>query len=710
VSDYKAEAGASAAKRRAEKKEQTNADRAAGIHGAKQEARANIKNQRQQAERDVIGAVAKRAGWSDSDLKFQEADYEHLSEKARGKVRDRHHALLLKRAKDVIQQSRDKLVNDAAARDDAGVGELPLNSDSPDDVSAQDLDPVKALGSGLGFQADYKGRAEAKGLTKEAVAAEADDIKSAGLTPEQRAAAMSKPATAAAAIKKELEGIKEPAAPNADASLLSAQDALELVKEGKKLQQIERASRDANADVDKAKSEPKAFVLETDDDVDASVQEDLQNDLRTLQTRAFLSEVGKIAGAKTDETLGGHIGVGAYNSINALALAVGGDALVDRSVLDVLGVAGAAQVLARRFHADLQPNEIQDVADGIQDWHVNHYMKTSTEALKKARDLTDAAEAITLSDDAVKGADLAVAQELNQRRRAAVGDAQRILGQALGEMEANAALVVAMKAPGKGDFQVSLGKVAPDQAIQQVRAIGLMPGDYKLERADGDMFLTVTPGGMGRLASPVNREDVAQVRRNVAIMRGDQDEDGWLPMGVANRPDLVMDVKAGVAERLAKPFEPGDDLQASLRTYIGARAADGDPPGDILSDIQSADFFQKVGSSRTEDYRMALDAVAPLKGADGKQQRADALSETFDGYADAHVAALGGDRSTLNSQKVAVDQHSVDALHRALAETPEGTAAYKQIGELSGKDQSALREHFYQHIAHESPRPCRSRD
>ena len=46
------------------------------------------------------------------------------------------------------------------------------------------------------------------------------------------------------------------------------------------------------------------------------------------------------------------------------------------------------------------------------------------------------------------------------------------------------------------------------------------------------------------------------------------------------------------------------------------------------------------------------------------------------GYA---AGKLGGDRSTLNKQKFSVDQKSVDALHRALAETPEGTAAFKQI-------------------------------
>lgn len=700
--EYKAEAAKKQAEKKKAKQEKVAADKAAGVHVVKKEAHDEIKRQRLEAEKGVIQAVAKLTGWKPEDLAFKASDYPNLSDKALAKVSEKHHRDLLARAKGVIQAGREKLLSDATARNDAGIGELPLMSEAPGALSVADLDPIKPVGSSTGFQADYKGRAISNGLTAETLAAEAQQAKMAGMTKEQRQAAFERGA-AAALIKQELAGIQEPAAPQADATLLSAKDALDLVKEGKRLSEITKLARAAGADVERGASEPKAFVLETSDDasLDAKARASVENDLRTVQTVAFLSEVGKIAGARPEETLGGHIGVGAYNSINALALAVGGDALVDRSVVDVLGIAGAAQVLARRIHADLPAAEAGHVADGVQDWHVNHYTAATTEALKKARDLQAAAQAIDLSDEATNGADLAVAQELNARRRAAIGDAQRILGQAMGEMEANAALVVAMKAPGSGDFQVSLGKTSPEAAIQQVRAIGLKPGQYQLQKVAGDTFLTVNDAGMAALAKPVQREDIQQVKRNLSIIRGDDDEDGWLPLGVANRPDLVMDVKAGVAEQLAQPFAPGPDLEASLRSYIGGRAADGDAPADILSDIQSADFFQKAGVGRAEEYRQALDAVAPLKDADGNQQRAEALGDMFDGYADQHVAQLGGERTTLNRQKMTVDQHSVDALHRALAETPEGTAAYKQIGELTSKDQAALREHFYRHIAKE---------
>ncbi len=710
---YREEAEAKSAERKQQKKAQTAADKAAGIHDAKEEARKQLREQKREAEHQVIQAVAKKAGWDPKDLEFPEEDYAHLSQGALAKVKARHHSKLLARAKEVIQQSREKLVNDAAARDDAGIGELPLFSQQPDALSVQDLAPVPKQSDGLGFNPDYKGRAEAHGLTEAELTKEAHEVrqgKLGALTDEQRKAAFAR-GQSAELIKQELAGIQEPAAPNADASLLSAKDALDLVKEGKRLAEIEKQAREASAAIDKSAAEPKAFVIETasDAELDAQAREAIANDLRTTQTVAFLSEVGKIAGAKPNETLGGHIGVGAYNSINSLALAVGGEALVDRSVTDVLGIAGAAQVLARRFHNDLSPEELQHVADGMQDWHVNHYMQTSTDALKKARQLTEAAKAIELSEEAQTGADLAVAQELNARRRAAIGDAQRILGQALGEMEANAALVVALKQGKQDSLQVSLGKTSPEQAIKQVRALGLMPGDYALEKVAGDTFLTVHGQGMDRLAKPVARDDIQQVRRNLAVIQGEQDEDGWLPMGVANRPDLVTDVAPGVAPQLAQPFKPGADLEQSLKDYIGGRAADGDHAADILADVQSADFFQKVGADRSEEYRAALDKVAPLKDADGKQQRAEALADTFDQYADEYVQQLGGELTTLNRQKFTVDQKSVDALHRALAETPEGVAAYKQIGELGNSDQRALREFFHRNVAKESPETAKLR-
>ena len=97
----------------------------------------------------------------------------------------------------------------------------------------------------------------------------------------------------------------------------------------------------------------------------------------------------------------------------------------------------------------------------------------------------------------------------------------------------NAALVVAPEQPTKAEVQRSLGATPIEDAIRQARAIGLERGDYQVERAGASTILTVTGGGMDKLAKPVSREDLARTRGALDIIEGRKDEDGWLPEGVA---------------------------------------------------------------------------------------------------------------------------------------------------------------------------------
>ena len=700
-SEYKKEAAARKDRQKQERKEQRARDKEAGILESKAKAKEAVRAQRQTHEREFINTVAEAMGWDKQQIEFDEDKHQDLSETALNKLRAQHHREVLSRATEAVELQRQVLISDADARMEAGLGEVPLDAPESEVLSVNDLDPIKSGANSLGFAADYKGRAEKAGLTEDELKAEVNEVRN--LSDEDRKAAIARGATAKM-VKQELEAIREPVISELTKTKADPKVAVEMLRAQKKLNQIRKQAREASAEIDKSTVEPKAYVLEytEDPETDAKIAEDINNDLRTVQTRAFLSEFEKLAGNKPEETLGKYIGVGAYNSINSLALAVGGDALMDRSVVDVLGVAGAAQVLARRIHNDL-PDQVDHITAGMQDFHLHHYMQLSEKALSEARDFMDAAKEVELGE-AANGADLQAAQELNARRRDAVSNAQKTLGQALGEMETNAAIVLALKQGKRDNLEVSLGKASIETAIQQARAIGLQRGDYKIENVAGNTFLTVNANGMGRLSNPIQREDIEQLKTNLSIINGEHDEDGWLPLGVANRPDLVMDVPAGVAPRLAQPFELGEDLEQSLRDYIGGRAADGDSPADIVADIQSAEFFQKAGEGRSKEYGQALDKVAPMRDAKGKVQRVEKLTESFDKYADDYVAnRYGGDRSTINKQQFKVDQKSVDALHRALAATPEGTAAYKQIGELDHHDQRALREFFYRNVAKESP-------
>jgi hypothetical protein len=132
---------------------------------------------------------------------------------------------------------------------------------------------------------------------------------------------------------------------------------------------------------------------------------------------------------------------------------------------------------------------------------------------------------------------------------------------------------------------------------------------------------------------------------------------------------------------MAMPFIPSPDLVQSLQNHIGSRTADGESPADILSDLQSSDYFQKVGDDRAGAYRTALDQVAPNKRPDGKQlQRAEELAPLFNQYADDFVQRTwGGTRSALNSQTFDTDEVAQEALHRAPSTEPTGASAYKPL-------------------------------
>lgn len=686
--------------------EQIAKDKESGVYEAKQSARKALRQQRLQAEQEFIAAVAKAKGWDLSQLEFPEEKFAHLSEKAQAKMRQRHHAAVLKAAHAAAQEAADRARMDHAARMEA-VGEIPLETQDPDVLSVADIDPMKAdTGGGLGFNADYKGRAAAAGATPEEIAAEVQahrEAKLAAMTEDERKAALAR-GEATKVLHQELEAVRDLPlfSPKDEKKLTDLKSDLEILKARKKLQLIRKQAAEVSKEIDQSIAEPKAFSLAvTDDDaaLEAKVREDVENDLRTIAARNFLSQVDQ----HDRGALGRHIGVGAYNALNALALTVAGHGLIDRSVVDVLGVAGAAQVVARRLRSALSPEEFEQTRLALEDYHASQYAQVTADALAKAKEFQAAAESIELPDKVASADDLQLAQDLNAKRREAIGEARRVLGTVLGETEANAALVAAMQGQDPESLEVPLGATTEAAAITQARALGLQPGDYQLDRVGSELFLTVNAQGMERLAEPVNREDLAQLKRSQAIIRGDMDEEGWLPLGFASRPDLATDVKPGVAPRLARPFEAGPDLERSLKDYIGGRMADGDAPADILADIQSADFIQKSGRAPAE-YRAVLDTIAPTKGADGKLMTADALAPIFDQYADEYVEReYGGARSTLNKQTFDVDHKAVEALHRALSDHPEGVAAYKQVGELTPQDQRALRDFFARNIAKESP-------
>lgn len=702
--EYRADAASKAKTKRDLKRDQISRDKAAGVHDAKVAARQSIADQRQTAEKDFVRTVADAMGWTPAELTLNPALTSELSPAALKRAERDHHREILKRARAAVNTQRARLVADADARAAAGLGEVPLSA-PVDQLSVDDLDPVH-VAEGSGINHAYGERAAQNGLTDERLATMIEAVRSAdddSVDAQARAAAAVERGEAAARIQAELSGIERP---NLGVQVADARQAVAMIAAEKKLRAAEKAARDARREVDASHVEPKAYVLAVSDVPVEAVAAEVDDAVRTAMAGSLLSEVHAAGG---EDELAAHVFSGAHNAINAVSQAVAGASLLDRSVVDVLGVAGAAQVLARRLHGSLSPDRVAEITEGLERYHADHQAEAVRDAVEGARALQAAASEIEMGE-AANASDLSAAVELSRKRKQALADSRQVLGRVLGEMEANAALGFALREGARQDVQLSLGKTSVESAIRQLAALGLDADDYHVDRTAGNVFVSVLGSGMDKLAGVPDAENMARVSRNLAIQRGELDEDNWLPQGFADRPDLALKPKAGVAPRLSSPMDfATDDLAGALKDYIGGRMADGDAPSDILADVQSAPFFTRSG--RPDDYRAALDAVVPMTDAEGKRLTAEQLAPVFDGYADAYVAdRWGGQRSTLNRQTFEADETAQDALHRALSDEPAGTAAYKPIGELTADDARTLRDWFAANVAKESPEAAAARE
>ena len=701
VAEYAKEAKERHAGKQEAKKRQRQRDKEAGHAESKSRAREAVDAQLGQERAKLIKTVADAMGWKAEDMAWKPDVYQNATEAAMKKGAAEHAKALMAKVMEAAGGARSGLLAEAEENGLEAIGEIPLTSAEPDQLSVQDIDPIQDSTKGFGFATEYGKRAEAAGLTDEALAAEAAAAKPP-VDPD-KAAAKAAAKDVAKEVAAELEGIAD-RGPKVDAKAATdLKQKMTILKAVKAFRASQRDAAKKKAQIDDAESavEASAYVIETGPPADAEMVKGLENDLRTIRTRSFLAEAEKVGG--TRDHLMRHIGAGAFNSVNAMALATTGAGLIDRSVVDVLGVGGAAEVIARRLRKDLSAAEVGQIAEGMQSFHNEHYMRVSEDALREARELQETAVEIEMGE-AHTGADLAELQALNAKRREFASEAQRELGTALGEMEGNAALVYALGQKSDKPYSASLGKTSIEDGIRQLRAIGLQPGDYKIERAGASTVVSITPEGMERLATPIDRADLVHQREALDIINGRRDEAGWLPEGTANRPDIAMDVPAGVAQRIAEPLHaPGEGgVEQSIRDYIGGRAADGDAPADIMAGLLNDDTQRRAGDRNA--YMAALDKLAPMNGPDGKMIRAESHADAFQAMADEYVQReFGAARSSIGKQQFRVDDKSVEALHRALAAHPDGVAAFKAVGDLTPQDQAALRNVFVADLSRSNP-------
>ncbi len=704
--DYRQQARTKAKASREEQREQTKRDKEAGTFKSKQAARTELRDQRVKTERKLIQSVAEAAGWTDYDLR--EDQLAGLSETAQKMAQTQHHRQLLSKAMDVVKQTRERLLLDAEARAEAKLGELSLHRDDPTELGLTDLEPDPP-DRGLGFAPRYTEKAE---ISPEDLESEISDIRTR-LKAERgeegdRGSAMQ---DALAASRKEVETATEAgklARPEPPVKPVAPERAGALLAMAKQVKQEQAAVRKELGRLKTGTPEQgKAFVLKTEpvsvDEIRADLEADAAERTRQDVARSFLQAVeGEGDPASRAAQLQGHLALGATTALTRASQVLTGQDVITRDLVDVLGAAGTAQALVAALHRELGEQKVGEFAQMVERYHQEHHQRAAAEATAHAQELVQQAKEIELGtiDEPV---DLPVASELNERRRELLSEARATLGTTLGELEATAALELALKQPPVSELQVSLGALPAATAVKQARALGLAKGDYSIDSDGKNHYLTIQVSGLPKLIKPIDREEMEHMRTVDAIYRGEHDEEGWLPDGFAQRPKTSYSDPTEQAITFRRPFslDAADSMDTALGDYVGARMADGEPVGDIYRALWSEEVLGAVPADKRADYLDTIERIAPLYDADGKPIRAEAHAATFERLAESYVRAkYGAAAAPLHQQRLDVENpKTYEALHRTLAVDPRRMVAFTKVGDLTPQDQAVLRQVFQERFS-----------
>lgn len=449
---------------------------------------------------------------------------------------------------------------------------------------------------------------------------------------------------------------------------------------------------------------------------DAEFVQRLAQDVAELEksdlTRSFLEKVeqageGSIAQAR--ERLRGSYGFGAHTHLQSALLSASGLGM-DRLVSEVFGVNGAAQIAAAVLLKDKEGEELAAIRAGLAQYHDQESVQRMRAALATAERAEAAAAEIELPP-VTDAASLAAARELNAQRKEYLEEAMHALGSALGQVEAGAALNLALQRVKPGELALELGDVDKEQLLWGLGALGLSEGeDYRLQiDEEGRITVGLKAPALDRLVSRPSASEAMLQAHLEAIRKGEMDEPDWLPEGFVSYPKNVHNDPDQPKPFAVPPgFSEGRPVAEALQEYVASRLADGWKPSDILREVGSSDFVPLyVPESQFEAYADALEEIFPTYDAEGQIRNVDTdpeLRARFQRMAEEYVAKLHPDQAPLHAQSVGDSPESRRAAYLALLQDPRTQAAFKPLGDLSDADQRALRNYFYTEIVKLDPK------
>ena len=410
-----------------------------------------------------------------------------------------------------------------------------------------------------------------------------------------------------------------------------------------------------------------------------NVQADVEDAMRTDLAKRLLGVADPRRPAHAQAVANGH-----WNRLADVGLSIGGQRYLDRAGLDALGLKNASIVMRHALEAD--GHDPTKMLAALEKYHVESQVEQTNTALARVAKL-----APTLSATVENVGDIERAMMQLDMADDDANEVQRVVGAALGSMEASATMGQVLRDKMPDELVVGGGGVDAQQTLAWLHAAGLKPGQYTVEEKGGRV--RIPRESWSALLSRLPEHDVEWRKASLGIKKGEADENGWLPAGIVSRAATTFNSHVPNAPRYFAPFDASSgDYKGAIESHVGSRIAEGESPTTILPDLLSPKVVDSVKDR--EGYLAALKEAFPMHDVDGKPIDYNAHRDRFEALADKFMASRYGDaEKPLHAQSIDLDHPGTrEAVFRMLADDPTAVAAFKPAGVLTHEEQRALRE------------------
>jgi hypothetical protein len=432
----------------------------------------------------------------------------------------------------------------------------------------------------------------------------------------------------------------------------------------------------------------EAFELKHEP-ADASAVSQVDDEIRAELARGIRG----MADRKRPEFMAAHSS-GAHDALTDAGLSIGGQAYVDRLVVDALGPKHASVIT--RWAMERDGHDAKNIQTALEANQGKEANEAAAAAMQRAESFVPGF-AQTVHDVG----DLETAMTTLHARDSDMGVAQRAVGAALGRLETLATLGQTMREPMPQALSVPFeGDGGLERTMTYLHSVGLVQQgrDYQVNRTTGQV--SIPQSSWHKLVQRTDSEQIAKRKTVEAIKRGEHDEKGWMPKGFVSRPESTFNTHVPTQPRYFQPLDVNaGPLSDSVRNHLGSRLLDGEHPADIQSDMLSPAAMQRIPANRKTEYTNAVREAFPLTNEQGEKRKFEEFAPHFQDIAEKYGREKYGEGVGLQAQSLNLEDPKVqEAIYRTLGEHPETKHAFIPTGAMSDQDRRVMRRYLHQRL------------